>query len=80
VGLATRYYSLSECCCLKFAVFYLWGALSDERTRDILTVILLIDICFLRVLDDLIKCSAFSDYVLMFKKFEFMDFVYLPEF
>jgi hypothetical protein len=22
---------LSECCCLKFAVLYLWGALSDER-------------------------------------------------
>jgi hypothetical protein len=32
VGLATRYYFLSECCCLKFAVFFLWGALSDERT------------------------------------------------
>jgi hypothetical protein len=32
VGLATRYYFLSECCCLKFAVFYLLGALSDERT------------------------------------------------
>jgi hypothetical protein len=32
VGLATRYYFLSECCCLKFAVLYLWGALSDERT------------------------------------------------
>jgi hypothetical protein len=30
--LATRYYFLSECCCLKFAVLYLWGALSDERT------------------------------------------------
>jgi hypothetical protein len=30
VGLATRYYFLSECCYLKFAVF-LWGALSDER-------------------------------------------------
>jgi hypothetical protein len=25
VGLATRYYFLSECCCLKFAVLYLWG-------------------------------------------------------
>jgi hypothetical protein len=24
-----RYYFLSECCCLKFAVLYLWGALSD---------------------------------------------------
>jgi hypothetical protein len=32
VGLATRYYFLSECCCLKFAVLFLWGALSDERT------------------------------------------------
>jgi hypothetical protein len=31
VGLATRYYFLSECCCLKFAVLFLWGALSDER-------------------------------------------------
>jgi hypothetical protein len=32
VGLATRYYFLSECWCLKFAVLFLWGALSDERT------------------------------------------------
>jgi hypothetical protein len=32
VGLATIYYFLSECCCLKFAVLYLWGALSDERS------------------------------------------------
>jgi hypothetical protein len=32
VGLATRYYFLSECCCLKFAALYLLGALSDERT------------------------------------------------
>jgi hypothetical protein len=32
VGLATRYYFLSDCCCLKFSVLYLWGALSDERT------------------------------------------------
>jgi hypothetical protein len=32
VGLTTRYYFLSECCCLKFAVLYLWCALSDERT------------------------------------------------
>jgi hypothetical protein len=32
VGLATRYYFLSECCCLKVAVLFLWGALSDERT------------------------------------------------
>jgi hypothetical protein len=31
VGLATRYYFLSQCCCLKFAVLFLWGALSDER-------------------------------------------------
>jgi hypothetical protein len=23
---------LPVCCCLKFAVLYLWGALSDERT------------------------------------------------
>jgi hypothetical protein len=28
----TRYYFLSECCCLKFAVLYLLGALSEERT------------------------------------------------
>jgi hypothetical protein len=35
VGLATRYYFLSECCCLKFAVLYLFGALSDERTGSI---------------------------------------------
>jgi hypothetical protein len=32
MGLAIRYYFLSECYCLKFAVLYLWGALSDERT------------------------------------------------
>jgi hypothetical protein len=32
VGLATRYYFLSECSCLKFAVLFLWGALPDERT------------------------------------------------
>jgi hypothetical protein len=32
VGLAPRNYFLSECCCLKFAVLYLWGALSDEKT------------------------------------------------
>jgi hypothetical protein len=32
VGLANRYYFLSECCCLKLAVLFLWGALSDERT------------------------------------------------
>jgi hypothetical protein len=28
VGLATRYYFLSECCSLKFAVLLLWAALS----------------------------------------------------
>jgi cytidine deaminase len=32
VGLATRYYFLSECYCLKCAVLYILGALSDERT------------------------------------------------
>jgi hypothetical protein len=32
VGLATRYYFLSECCCLKLAILFLWGALSDEKT------------------------------------------------
>jgi hypothetical protein len=32
VELVTRYYFLSEGCCLKFAVMILWGALSDERT------------------------------------------------
>jgi hypothetical protein len=32
VGLATRYFFLSECCSLKFAVLFLWGALSDDRT------------------------------------------------
>jgi hypothetical protein len=32
VGLATRYYFLLECCYLKFAVLFPWGALSDERT------------------------------------------------
>jgi hypothetical protein len=32
VGLATRYYFLSECCCLKYADLFLWGALSDEKT------------------------------------------------
>jgi hypothetical protein len=31
VGLVTRYYFLSECCCLKFGVLFLWNALSDER-------------------------------------------------
>jgi hypothetical protein len=32
VGLATRYYFLSECYSLKFAVLFLWGVFSDERT------------------------------------------------
>jgi hypothetical protein len=32
LGLAIRYYFLSERCCLKIAVLSLWGALSDERT------------------------------------------------
>jgi hypothetical protein len=32
VGLAIRYFFLSKCCCLKFSVLFLWGALSDERT------------------------------------------------
>jgi hypothetical protein len=32
VGLATRCYFLSECCCLKFVVLFLWSALSDEKT------------------------------------------------
>jgi hypothetical protein len=32
VRLATRYYFLSECCCLKLAVLFLWSAISDERT------------------------------------------------
>jgi hypothetical protein len=32
VRLATTYYLLSECCCLKFAAWYLLGGLSDERT------------------------------------------------
>jgi hypothetical protein len=32
LALATRCYFLSECCCLKFAVLYLLGALFDERT------------------------------------------------
>jgi hypothetical protein len=31
VGLVSRYYFLLECCCLKFAVLFLWGALSDKR-------------------------------------------------
>jgi hypothetical protein len=39
VGLATRYYFLLECYCQKFAVLYLWGALSDERMSPIYSVI-----------------------------------------
>jgi hypothetical protein len=31
LGLMTRYYFLSEGCCLKVAVLFLCGALSDER-------------------------------------------------
>jgi hypothetical protein len=31
VGLVTRYYFLSECCCQKFAVLFLWSALTDEE-------------------------------------------------
>jgi hypothetical protein len=31
-GLVTRCYFLSECCCQKVAVLFLWGALSDDRT------------------------------------------------
>jgi hypothetical protein len=31
LGLVTRYYVLSEGCCLKVAVLFLWDALSDER-------------------------------------------------
>jgi hypothetical protein len=30
-GLVNRYYFLSVGCCLKIAVLFLWGALSDER-------------------------------------------------
>jgi hypothetical protein len=37
-GLATRYYILSECCCLKFEVLFLWGTLSDEEVTLQLTV------------------------------------------
>jgi hypothetical protein len=32
LGLVTRYYFLSEGCCLKVAVLSLRGALSDERS------------------------------------------------
>jgi hypothetical protein len=34
LGLATRYYFLSECWCLEFAVLYLWGARERERERE----------------------------------------------
>jgi hypothetical protein len=33
LGSVTRYYFLPEGCCLKVAVLFLWGALSDKRTR-----------------------------------------------
>jgi hypothetical protein len=36
LGLAIKYYFLSECCCLKFAVLFLWGALFDDRRRRLL--------------------------------------------
>jgi hypothetical protein len=32
LGIATRYYFLSEWCCLKVVFLFLWGALSDDRT------------------------------------------------
>jgi hypothetical protein len=32
LGLVTWYCFLPECCCLKFPVLLLWGALSDKRT------------------------------------------------
>jgi hypothetical protein len=32
LGLMTRYYFLSECCCLKSAALFQWSALCDERT------------------------------------------------
>jgi hypothetical protein len=31
LGLAIRYYFLSERCCLKVVVLFIWGALSDEK-------------------------------------------------
>jgi hypothetical protein len=39
VGLVTRYYFLSECCCLKFVVLFLWGALCREDGSAICSVI-----------------------------------------
>jgi hypothetical protein len=32
LGLANRYYFLSECFCLKVVALFLWGILSNERT------------------------------------------------
>jgi hypothetical protein len=32
LGFVTKYYFLSESCCQKVVVLFLWGALSDERT------------------------------------------------
>jgi hypothetical protein len=32
LGLVTKYYFLSKCCCLKVAVLSLWGDLSDESS------------------------------------------------
>jgi hypothetical protein len=32
LGTCDQILILSECCCLKFAILFLWGALSDERT------------------------------------------------
>jgi hypothetical protein len=40
LGLVTRYYFLSEGCCLKIAVLSLWGALSDDRSGLSLVIIL----------------------------------------
>jgi hypothetical protein len=31
-GTCNQILLLSECCCLEFAVLFLWSALSDERT------------------------------------------------
>jgi hypothetical protein len=35
--LVTRYYFLSEYCCLKVAVLSLWGSLSDERSGSVIS-------------------------------------------
>jgi hypothetical protein len=32
LGIVTRYYFLSDGCCLKVAVLFLWSVLSDKRT------------------------------------------------